>query len=253
MTPQEAAQQGLKAHQAGRLADAESFYATALKLEPGFYPALHLMGMLDFQRRKFDAAEDWLGKAIMAAPKTAHGPILASRSEVFLELQRWEEALADLDQALSQGPPSAALWNNRGLAQGALKRFDEALESYARAALLSPGSGEIYNNRGDALRELRRFDQALVSFERALTLNPADWRALNNRATTLSQMGRFEDAIACYSQALAVNPDIPASLYARGNLYWSKKAMLAPALADLDRLAAVAPDAPAARGGLEGR
>jgi predicted O-linked N-acetylglucosamine transferase (SPINDLY family) len=248
MTPQEATQQGLRAHQAGRLTEAESFYAAALDIEPDFPLALHLMGMLAFARQDLPKAEDWFSRAIAVLPEASAGAALTGRGEVKLELEQWEDALADFDRALALGAQSAATWNNRGLALNALKRFDEALESYARALALAPDAAQAHNNRGDTLRELRRFDQALASFERALMLDPADWKSFNNQAVTLSQMGRIDDALQSYNQALALNPDIPAALQARSNLLWSEKAMLAPALADADRLVAVAPDFPFARG-----
>jgi predicted O-linked N-acetylglucosamine transferase (SPINDLY family) len=248
MTPHEVTQQGLKAHQAGRLAEAEALYAAALKLRPDFHSALHLMGLLEFQRGNLGAARDWLSRAIIAAPPAAQGAIFASRGEALLQLESWPEALSDFERALALGPASAALWNNRGLALNALKRFEEALESYASALQLMPQAGQVHNNRGDTLRELRRFDEALASFERALALDPADWGALNNRAIALTMMGRMDEALESYGSALALHPGLPAALHARGNLLWSQKSALAPALADLDALMRVAPDFPFARG-----
>jgi predicted O-linked N-acetylglucosamine transferase (SPINDLY family) len=248
MTPHEATQQGLAAQRAGRLAEAESHYAMALRLKPDFPLALEMMGILALGRRDLPAAQEWFGRAIAVAPPNSAGGACAGRGEIFLRLERWDEALKDFDLALAAGADAAATWNNRGLALNKLRRFDEALESYARAAALSPESGEIYNNRGDTLRELRRFDQALANFAQALRLNPVDWSAFHNRAVTLAQMGRIEDALHSYAQALQLNPDSAATLQARGNLFWRKKAALGPALADMDRLIALAPDFPFARG-----
>ena len=248
MTPHEATQQGLLLHQAGRLAEAESLYAAALKAEPDFHPALHLMGLLRFQQQDFDAALAAFTRAIAAAPPNAKGPLFAGRGEVFQHLERAGEALADFDRALAAGAHTAATWNNRGLALNEIKHFEKALESYARALALSPQAAQVHNNRGDTLRELRRFDQALASFERALMLDPADWSTLHNRAVAFSQMGRMDDALGSFDRALALNPDSPAGLQARGNLLWSHKTLLGRALADLDRLVKIAPDFPFARG-----
>jgi protein O-GlcNAc transferase len=248
MTPHEATEQGVKAHQGGRLAEAESFYAAALKAQPDFFPALRLLGALCLQQRDFDAAQDWFSRAIAAEPKSVQAPLFASRGEASLELGRAEEALGDFDRALAADPGLTATWNNHGAALNALKRFDEALVSYDRALALIPQSAAVHNNRGDALRELRRFDEALLSFNRALAITPSDWACLNNRAVALSQMGRMDEALESYNRALTFNPDFPAALHGRGNLFWSQKALLVPALADLDRLVEVAPDFPFARG-----
>jgi predicted O-linked N-acetylglucosamine transferase (SPINDLY family) len=247
MTPHEATEQGLKAHQAGELAHAESRYAAALKLQPDFQPALHLMGLLRFQQQDLTAALQCFTRALAAAP--ANAPVLwAARGETLLQLERAQESLRDFDNALAADPGLVAAWNNRGLALNALKRHDEALASFDRAIALSPVSAEPHNNRGDTLRELRRFTEALASFGRALAIKPDDWGALNNRAIALTMMGRTDEALACYDRALALNPDLPAALQARGNRRWTQKADLAGALADLDRLMQVAPDFPFSRG-----
>jgi protein O-GlcNAc transferase len=249
MTPHEATQHGLEAHQAGRLGEAESRYAAALAAEPDFHPALHLMGLLRFQQQDFAAAHHYLTRAIAAVPRhAAMAPLFASRGESLLELDRAEEALGDFDRALAADPRLVAAWNNRGLALNALKRHDEALASFDRAIALAPQSGEAHNNRGDTLRELRRFEEALASFTKALAIRPDDWAALNNRAVALTMMGRTDEALASYDRALAIQPDIPAALQARGNRRWSHKADLAGALADLDRLMQIAPDFPFSRG-----
>jgi predicted O-linked N-acetylglucosamine transferase (SPINDLY family) len=249
MTPHEATEQGLKAHQAGRLSDAESLYAAALRARPDFGPALHLTGLLRFQKGDFGAALEFLSRAIAAQPQ-APAALFAARGETWLQLEKGQEALADFDKALAGDPALAAAWNNRGLALNLLRRHDEALASFDRALQLAPASVEAHNNRGDTLRELRRFDEALAGFARALAIDPSDWASLNNRAIALSMMGRMDEALESYSRALALEPNIPAALHARGNLLWSQKAALAPAIADLERLVNVAPDFAFARGSL---
>ena len=250
VTPQEATQQGLQAHQAGRLNEAEAHYAAALKVQPDFVPALHLTGLLRFEQQNFAGAAEAFSRAITASPHGQRTPLYAGRGEALLQMERHQDALEDFDKALADDAGMAAAWNNRGLALGGLGRHDDAVASFERAATLSPNAAEIHNNRGDVLRELRRFDEALASFARALQLAPEDWRTFNNRAVALSLMGRAEAAIADYDQALTIQPDVPQALHARGNLLWTERADLAGALADLERLVKIAPDYPFARGSL---
>ena len=174
----------------------------------------------------------------------------ANRGEIFLGQGQATQALAAFDQAVAVEARMPAAWNNRGLALAMLKRHEEALASFDRVIALSPDSVQAHNNRGDALRELRRLDEALASFDQALALDPGDWATHNNRAIALTFMGRIDEALAAYDKALAAQPKLPQALHARGNLWWSQKARLAPALADLDRLVQLAPDFPFAAGSL---
>jgi predicted O-linked N-acetylglucosamine transferase (SPINDLY family) len=285
MTSRAALEQGVKLHQAGRLAEAEPLYAAALRAEPDSHAALHLMGTLRFHQRDFVQARGLLEQALRQRPQAVdtlqqYGATLAAlgapeeglaaldraiavatdppaqargfcgRGDIFLGQQRAAEALAEFDKALAADPSLAQAWNNRGLALNALKRRDEGLASFDRALALAPGGVEIHSNRGDCLRELRRYEEALASFERALALAPRDWCTLTNRAVALSQMGRPDDALADYDKALAIQPHIPQALFARAGLRWSRQAALAPAIAELERLIQVAPDWQFARGSL---
>ena len=249
MTPHEATEQGLAAHKAGRLSEAQAHYEAALREAVGFHPALHLMGLLFFQKQDHARALEWFSRAVAVEPAASIAS-RAGRGEVLLELNRLEEALDDFDRVLAADPGMAAVWNNRGLALNALKRHEEALASYERAIALAPLAAQAHNNRGDALRELRRFGEALASFDRALAIKPDDWASLNNRAIALSLMGRMDEALASYDRALAIEPNIPAALHARGNLNWAQKSQLGPAIADLERLVKLASDFPFARGSL---
>jgi protein O-GlcNAc transferase len=285
MTPAQSIEQGLILHRAGRLAEAEKFYAAALAAEPESVQALHLMGTLCFHQQNFaaarslleralarqpdasdnllyygatlaalgltDAALPILARAIAAAPnKAAKALALASRGDIYLELERPTEALADFDQAVADDPNFIPAWNNRGLVLLALKRPDEALACFEQVLALAPQSVEAHNNRGTALRELRRYEETLASFARALAINPRDWATLNNRAIALTIMRRTQEALTDYDKALAIQPDIPETLFARGNLLAKQKGGLARAIADLTHLVAVAPDFAFARGSL---
>src|SRR6185369_4751780 len=52
-----------------------------------------------------------------------------------------------------------------------LDRFDEALADYDRALSLEPRYAEAHYNRGGVLGEMERFDEALASFQKATQLS----------------------------------------------------------------------------------
>ena len=285
MTPAEAIAQGLQLHQAGRLADAENFYAAALVAAPEAWKPLFLMGLLRFHQQNYIIARGLLQQALdrqpdapdvllyygatlaalgetqaglaaldraipLAGNMAAKALALASRGDIYLGLQHNVAALADFDQAVAADPNLIPAWNNRGLALSALKRPEEALACFERVLLLSPRSVEAHNNRGDALRELRRYDEALASFAQALVIAPQDAATLNNRAIALTYMGRLDEALADYNQALEIQPNVARTLFARGNLLWSYSRALAPAVADLERAVILSPETPFTRGNL---
>jgi Tfp pilus assembly protein PilF len=61
-------QQGMQAHRDGEPAKAEALYAQVLLEAPEHPDALHLTGLLWAQRRQYDKAADFIGRAIAANP-----------------------------------------------------------------------------------------------------------------------------------------------------------------------------------------
>jgi len=86
--------------------------------------------------------------------------------------------------------------------------------------------------------------EALVSYEKALALEPANVQALYKRGVMLGELGRTDEALAAYGRVLALNPNHAEALNNRGYLWWHNRQRYAPAIADLERSLALAPDLP---------
>ena len=61
-----------------------------------------------------------------------------NRATVQAGLQRWANALADLDKVLELSPALADAWNNRAGVLQAMGRHDEALASIGQVLRLRP-------------------------------------------------------------------------------------------------------------------
>jgi protein O-GlcNAc transferase len=275
-------QEALALHRAGRLAEAETLYLKSLAADGNFYPALHLMGLIRLHQGRAAEALPFIERALRLQPGTPevlanYGIALenlgrypealqalervaklspndsrawSDRGALLARLHRNAEALVDLDRAVALDPVNENAWSNRGLILMALGRPERALESYDRVLQLQPASVEARNNRGLALKALGRARDALAEFERVLLERPDHAGALVNRASVLWEMGEVDQALQSYDRALAIQPDMPEALASRANCRWTRKSDLAGAIADLERLVAIRPDYPYARGSL---
>ena len=63
--------QGLAAHEQGKLAQAEQCYRGVLQQEANNPDALHLLGVIAFQARRFEPAADLISRAITINPNAA--------------------------------------------------------------------------------------------------------------------------------------------------------------------------------------
>jgi predicted O-linked N-acetylglucosamine transferase (SPINDLY family) len=197
-------QQAVVLHQAGRLAEAKSFYQQILIADPRHPDTLHLLGVIFFQSGDNARAVEMISRAI--AIRAGDPAPYMNLGLALKAMGRPDEALKNYDKAIAVRPSYVDAWNNRGAALQDLKRLDDALASYDRAIALQPVFAEGYNNRGAVLRDLGRLDEALASYNKAITLKPGFAEALSNRGAVLHDLRRLDEALDSYQQALSLMP-----------------------------------------------
>jgi len=106
------------------------------------------------------------------------------RGQVFRSMGKHERALENFRLAAERDPNSNELHHQSAHVLQELKRFDEALAEIEQALALSPGhhEGHFLVVKGDCLVSLARKDEAKAAFERALqTGNPGDKQAAQQK------------------------------------------------------------------------
>jgi protein O-GlcNAc transferase len=266
-------QRAMALHQRGQLPQAESLYRTILEQEPNHADALQYLGVIEYQRKHYEAAVQLIGAALKLDPEDASAHVnmgvalrdlkrpeealasydralaidtdfpeaLCNRGLALLDLRRADEALADFDRALALEPDLAEALNYRGTALRALNRPEEALASFDRALAIRPDFAEALNSRSAALRDLERPAEALPSYDQAVAIKPDSAEALNSRGVALHKLERREEALATYDHALAIRPDFAEALYNRG-IVLRELGRPEEALASYDRALTVRPD-----------
>jgi predicted O-linked N-acetylglucosamine transferase (SPINDLY family) len=173
-------EQGVAAHRAGRLDQAEDLYRQVLRADAASFPALHMLGYLKAQQGRYDDAIVLLSKAVRK--NSADPSALAHYAHALMAAQRFNEALPAYDRLLAIQPAHFEAHYNRGVILSQQRKYEEALASLDQALKLQPNSAAVHFNRGVVLAELERHREALESYDRVLALNPGYAPALTNRA-----------------------------------------------------------------------
>jgi protein O-GlcNAc transferase len=173
-------EQGVAAHRAGNLAQAEKLYRQLLRADAGSFPALHMLGFLKAQQGNYDEAIVLLNKAVRQNPAdlTARG----HHAHALMAARRFDEALTAYDRILTAQPGNFEALYNRGVILSQQQRFEEALHALDVARALQPGVATIFHNRGAVLVGLERYREAMDSYDRALELDPDYLPSRANRA-----------------------------------------------------------------------
>jgi predicted O-linked N-acetylglucosamine transferase (SPINDLY family) len=276
MTLQEQFKAGLSHHQAGRLAEAETLYRQVLAQRPDHVDALHLLGVLAAQTRRYDVAVDLIGRAIALRPNfpEAHNnlgnallesghpdqAVAACRRAVELKPNyadahynlgnalraqvRLEEAVAAYRQAVALRPGFGSALSNLGIALNDMGEVAESIAAHRQAVALMPNMPEAHNNLGLALKAAGRMDEAIAECRRAIALRPDCAEAFTNLGVALKDNGQFDDAIAAARQAVALKPDF-AEGYTNVGTVLRETGEIEEAIAAYRRAVSLRPDLPA--------
>jgi predicted O-linked N-acetylglucosamine transferase (SPINDLY family) len=205
----------LALHRQNRLAEARDLCLQALKLQPRYFNALHLLGIIELQTDHPQRAIEALNKAILINP--ANAAAHQDQGNGYYLLTRYETAAASYAKAIALDPNYVDAYYNQGNALFELRSYAAAIVSYGQALDRNPRHHEAHNNRGNALLELKRFEAALADYDRAIALAPAYAVAHSNRGSALLELQHYEDAAASCDAAIALEPESADPYYIRGN------------------------------------
>ena len=195
---------------AGQTEKAIELYNAVLRKRPNEFDALHMLGLIEYQRGRLPEALKLIGAAVKSNANSADA--WSNLGLAFHAQGDYAKAVSSFDRALAIKPDHADVLNNRGTTLNCLGRHDAALAAFARALDLRPDYLFARFNHGSTLLKLERYAEALASFETALALAPNHPDTLCHRGNALLKLDRIEDAFASYAQALRFAPDHPHML-----------------------------------------
>jgi tetratricopeptide (TPR) repeat protein len=240
-------QQAILFHNRGRLREAAQLYEAVLKADDRHFGAVHRLGLLRLQQRKFGDAARLLRRAVKIDRNSADAHLHLAAA--LTGLGRFEDAIRHYQRALAIRPDLAEAHNNLGYALQSLGRHEQAAAHYEKALGIVPDYAEARNNFGNALQLLGRSEEAIAQFEKALVIRPNYAEAHKNFGNVLGALGRNEEAIAHYEKAIAITPTYAEAHESLGN---ALTALERPeeAIGQFERALALKPDHAEAYNGL---
>jgi tetratricopeptide (TPR) repeat protein len=236
----ETLQQALQYLRAGELTEAEEIYREILRIQPNSAIALHFLGVIFYQRKKYDFAIEYIQLALQQQPD--YIAALNNLGLVFQAIGQVERALSCFRQSSLIDPNSLESFINMGNLFRAQGLLDEAMECFKKALRLNPHNIELYNNIGNILYAKGLLDEAAAYFKEALRLAPVSCGPYNNLGILLSEKMQFDEAISYFYRAISLNPYFTEAYINLGNTLRAKGS-LDEAIECLERASQFTPDA----------
>ena len=108
--------------------------------------------------------------AFRLAVNNALAGAYSNRGAVLNDVGQYQEAISDLDRAISLNPDLAIAYNNRANSYADLDQLDSALDDYREAIRLDPGMALAYYNRALAYTYLGDDQKARLDVGRVMEL-----------------------------------------------------------------------------------
>lgn len=202
-------------HRAGRLSEAQAAYESVLQSVPEQPDALHFLGLLACQSRRYEDGIPLMERSLTALP---HAVYYNNFGNVLMEVGRVSEAIDSYRQAIRLKVDFGEAYNNLGHALHRAKQPEASMRACAEAVRLRPDHSDSFNNLGNAFRDLGDLDAAAASYCKAIELKPDHAFAFNNLGNVMFAKGDQEMAIQCFRKAVALKPDLREAHHSLGAL-----------------------------------
>jgi Flp pilus assembly protein TadD len=197
-------QQAISAHQSGHLAEAQTIYRSVAAGDPADAGAIHLLGVVAYQREAPEQAIEQIGRAIRVNAEVA--AFYNNLALALIDHEDFAEALRAVRTALVLNPDYGDANVTLGAALRELGRGAEAEACGRRAVALNPGLPSGWNNLGLTLRRRGRHEEAVRALQLAISLDPGNAKATHNLGLTWTDLGRKEAKVAMV-RSLRLIPD----------------------------------------------
>jgi tetratricopeptide (TPR) repeat protein len=218
---------------------AEKVYAKLQSIDPSkpdYYS--HRANILVKLARNEEALLD-IEKALSLMP--GNPDLLLLRASLFNDKQDFSRMIADLENAVEQKKDSPEAWWTLGRVRLKLQMYDGAFVAFQEAVKLNPNHEDAWLGMALTHRAMGNLDQALQAFNKVYGLNPDNAEVLKERYTLHTVMGNTDLAIEDLDQLIQRNSNNPTYRKDRG-LLLERKGEVSKAIEDYSWYLGAEPD-----------
>jgi cytochrome c-type biogenesis protein CcmH/NrfG len=153
-----------------------------------------------------------------AAPPAADGTALGAQPAASQPAPLDPDEVRAMESLAARQPKDGAVRVELGNLYMDHQRWDEAIRWYREALALAPDDPDVITDMGACYVHSGRPAEGLVEFDRVLQKNPAHRNGRFNRGVALLALGRSAEAADTWEELLKRHPDDPQLTRLRGRI-----------------------------------
>lgn len=181
-------------------------YLRATKIDGKSGLAWRALGRFQLTQERYKPALNAYGNAINVNGEDDGA--FAGRAAVYVGLSNNDAAKRDYEMAIKLKPDSASHRNVYGAFLHDIENYDEAIAQLDEAIKLDSGYGDAFYNRGLAHKESDHHSKALTDFNALLKIAPEDSYGYMQKADVYRRMEDHLLAVEYLDYALKLNPEL---------------------------------------------
>ncbi|MBS1997186.1 MAG: tetratricopeptide repeat protein, partial [Cyanobacteria bacterium SZAS LIN-2] len=190
-----------------------------LEEDPHWAAVYSWKSRIDYEEGKFESALSNANQALKYDPDM--GSAWTNKAMALCELHQLDKAMVAMKRAIALNGASPKMRNNLALILLGLERYQEALAELNIVIKQAPQMMLAYINRSSVNNALKRPKEALDDLNHAIALGGDKFPYLfTNRACVYSETGKYREAIADCEQALQRNKKFPKAYEVMGYAYY---------------------------------
>jgi tetratricopeptide (TPR) repeat protein len=198
-------------------------FTRALKLNPALDKALAGRSVAQSALRNFNDALADINQAI--ALKPVNGDHFFNKSLIFSGMGRRDSQEVALDRCLQLNGEHADAAYYKGLIAFERKDYEKAAGYYSVAIMSKRDFVSAYNDRGSARRAMGDIKSAIADYEKALYFDSTLVHVLNNLGSAYRLDKGYDKAIQYHTAALRRDPSYKIAYLNRGAAWFEKNEM----------------------------
>ncbi len=234
--------ESLELYQDQKIIEGIGMLNKAVRLRPDFAQAYYNRGIMNIALKNYQDALADIDQALLLDQTSE---FLSAKGYLYLMMEDYQKAYETLTLAINEDNENAEAHYYRGCALAAMNRNSTAITDFDRAIEIKPDYALAYNERGRQHFMNKEYENAKTDLTRAVTFDQTLAVGYNNLGKVLEQMDDFEAATEYYTTALRINRDFAEAYHNRGKINY-KAGKYEEAIADLQRTIELDPENAAA-------